>query len=246
MADGKEQTSSEQGEGGGGEKKEEGVFGKIIKTVTYSNGYKNDGKDTGFKALNTAAMNSTAAIAGMKTGTKQTKIKGDTVYHYLNNHYVVVDGNDTLYVNKKQSQTVHGDAQFLYSSNYLQAVKGNQNTRVNQNRTLIVLGESEENYVGKHEVTAPEEFEWKSFERGFSFNKLDLMGAGVDIHGVEITAHGADVDVGIENAEGAVFHQEIKLNHDEGKGLITRVGAEADALLRIDVLLDLGLGTPFR
>ena len=242
MAEENGQSGSEQGEG----KSEEGVFSKFIKTITFDNSYKNDGKDPGFKTLNAASFDSTAAMSGMKAGTKQTKIKGDSIFHYMKNRFVIVDENDTLYVNGQQACTVKGNAQFLCSSNYLRGVSGNEDIRVNKDRTLIVLGTSEENYLGTHEVTAPSEFEWKSFERGFSFTKLDLMALGFDFHGAEITAKGADVDVGIDNAEGSAFHQEIKLTHEKEELFHTKVGFEADVLLRVDSLLDVGLGTPFR
>jgi hypothetical protein len=228
------------------EEPEPSTFDKVIKTITFSNGYQKDGQDAGFKALAAASMDSSSAISGVKAGTKQTIIRGDVVHHFKGNHYVIVDKNDTLFVNEKQSVTVEGNTQHLYNSNFLRAVKGNDYVRVNSSRNLIVLGETTEDYLGTHEITAPEEFEWKSFERGFSFTKLDLMGIGFDFHGAEITGKGADVDVGVENAEGAVFHQEIKFTKEKENLFHQTVGVAVDVLLRVDAMVDIGVGTPFR
>jgi hypothetical protein len=222
------------------------VFEKFVKTITFDNGYHNDGKDPGFKALNAAAVNSATAMSGLKPGASQNLVRGNTVFHYTGDHYGMIDGNDTLEIAGMQTHTIAKNAEFLYLSDYLRGVHGNEAIRVNGEQTIIVLGTSEENYVGTHEVTAPAEFEWKSFERGFSFTKLDLMGIGFDFHGAEITAKGADVDVGVENAEGSVFHHEIKLTHEKEEVFYTKVGLEADVLLRVDALLDVGVGTPFR
>lgn len=222
------------------------VFDHALKTVTFSNGYKNDGQDSGFKALNSASLANSIAMSGVRAGTKQVVIRGDAVYHFLKNHLVMIDGNDSLYVKGEQSETVEQNTEHIYDSDFLRAVKANDHLRVNGTRDLIVLGASEENYVGTHEVTAPQEFEWKSFEHGFSFTKIDLMGFGLDIHALEVEAYGANVEAGVDTAEGAVFHQELKLHHEKESPLIVRVGVEADVLLRGDVLIDIGTGTPFR
>ena len=222
------------------------VFNKTVKTVTFNNGYKNDGSDSGFKTLNAAAVPSTAAMAAMQDGNVQNYLKGNVISHYTGDRRAFIDANDILVVLQQQTETITEDVKHIYLADYLHAVKGNEDIRVNQTRTIIVLGTSEENYVGTHEVTAPEEFEWKSFERGFSFTKMDLMGFGLDVHAVQVEAFGANVEAGLDTAEGALFHQEMKLHHEKESPLIVRMGIEADVLLRGDVLIDIGTGTPFR
>jgi hypothetical protein len=222
------------------------VFSKFIKTITGRNGYQNDGKDPGFKALNAAGLSSVSAMPGLEPGSSQTLVRGSEVSHYLQKRTVLVVSDDKLSVQGHQDVLIMEDATFLCKADFLHGISGNESIRVNQMRNIIVLGTSEENYVGTHEVTAPEEFEWKTFERGFSATKLDLMGFGLDVHAVEVEAYGANVEAGVDSAEGAAFHQELKLSHAEESPIMTREGIEVDLLLRVDGLPDIGVGTPFR
>src|ERR1700761_1106380 len=107
-----------------GPAKEDGVFKKTIKTITFQNGYKNDGKDPGFKALAAASMTSLTAISGVKTGTDQIVIRGDSSFHYMENHSVIIEEIDTLIVNQDQNELVKGDTQHFYKQDFLRAVSG--------------------------------------------------------------------------------------------------------------------------
>jgi hypothetical protein len=228
------------------DKEEESVFQKTQKTVTFSNGYQNDGKDPSFRLLNASSMAASAAISNIPPGTHQNVVRGDAVHHYLQNVLTLIDHNDTLQVDGQQSETVTLDARHFYKANFLRGVSGNDHIRVNQVRDIIVLGESSEQYLGKHEVMAPEEFEWKSFERGFSFTKIDLMGIGLDTHAANVELYGANVGVGVNSTEGTGFHQEGSLQHEHAPLFHTKEGVEVDALFRLDALIDIGTGTPFR
>jgi hypothetical protein len=252
MADEKEQngpkepTEQKETDKNYGPAKEEGVFKKTIKTVTFQNGYHNDGKDPGFKALAAASMASLTAISGVKTGTGQIVIRGDSSFHYMENHSVIIEKIDTLVVNQDQNELVKGDTQHFYKQDFLRAVSGNDDVRVNKQRNIIVLGESQENYVGKHEVTAPEEFEWKSYERGFSFLKLDMATLAMDVHLTAGDVHVVDAEATVFETKGGTFHEILEAQRGRAIALILAAAIELDVMFRGDVLVDLGTGTPFR
>ena len=243
MAEGQGSADSDKKAGG---EKEESPFMKTIKTITFQNGYKNDGNDPGFKALAAASMTSLTAVNGVKPGTKQTIVRGDSSFHFMKNHSVIIEEKDTLIVNGEQNELVKGDAQHFYKSDFLRAVQGNDDVRVNKQRNIIVLGESQENYVGKHEVTAPEEFEWKSYERGFSFLKLDMATFGLDIHLSAGDVHVVDAEAVAFKTKGGTFHEILEAQRGRAIALILAAAIELDIMLRGDLLVDVGTGTPFR
>lgn len=224
---------------------EDGVFTKFVKTLTNQNGYQNDGSDPGFQRLNAAGLDSAAAMSGMDSGVIQQYIQGDCVQHYLGNHFVIVDKNDTLYVNGMQNETVMLDTTHLYKSNFLRGVSKNDDVRVNLQRHMIVLGESSEAYGAKHEINAPEEFEWKTKETGLSVAKIDISGMSLDLHATELDIHEYDIEIAGIKTGGFEGYETFADQRAHAAALLNRIGGSIDILGEINAFVSLGFDLPF-
>ena len=224
---------------------EDGVFTKFVKTLTNQNGYQNDGSDPGFQRLNAASLASTTAMSGVDSGVIQQYIQGDCVQHYMGNRFVIVEKNDTLYVNGMQNETVMLDTTHLYKSNFLRGVSKNDDVRVNLQRHIIVLGESSEDYAAKHEINAPEEFEWKTKETGLSVSKIDISGTSLDLHATEVDIHEYDIEIAGVKTGGFEGYETFAEQRAHASALLSRIGGSLDFLGEINGLPSLGFDFPF-
>ena len=229
-----------------GEKDGSAVFNKLSKTITGKNQYEVERAEADFKLLNPKAMAAQMALDGMKPGVHQHRISGDSSYHYLKNWTRVVDGSEFLTVKQKQDEEIMGDALLTYDSNRTVVVGKSDDLSVQQSQSIFVLGPSSEQYVGKHEVTAPEDFEWKQLESGFTAMSVDLKALDM-----AVTAAAAEFNV-LETSVEAVkafmegFREGAK-GH-EGKAIALRdeaIPMEPVLIFRINVLVQVSIITPF-
>ena len=108
------------------------------------------------------------------------------------------------------------------------------------------MGASTQQFIARHELTAPEEFEWKQFERGFSAMKLDIALLGVDAHIAALDLHVIDLEICIFDADPIILGMKIGGPEVETKALKLEISLELDIKFRGDILVDLGTGTPIR
>lgn len=229
-----------------GEKNGAAVFDKAKKTVTGKNAYEIERAESDFKLLQPGQMNKDIAMAGMKSGAHQNTIRGNSINHYLKNRVRDVDGNDFLTVEKKQEHEVVGDAQFAYDANRTIVVGKTDDLSVKQAQSIFVLGPSTEQYVGKHEVTAPEDFEWKQLESGFTAMSVDMKGADF-----AVTAASAEFNVletAVEGVKGFVEGLHEGAKGHEGHAVALRdeaIPMEPVLIIRINILVQVSAITPF-
>ena len=229
-----------------GKKDGKAVFDKLASTITGKNAYEVDKANVDFKMLSAGGIANPDALGSLKRGTRQDHIKGDYVLQVDGDQYDLIKGNDTLEVTGYQSDHVHGKAKFLYDEDRKVVVGGDYILRVYKASDTFVFGESKEQFVGVHEVTAPEEFEWKQLERGFSALKLDMSGFAMDIHLAQGDLHVIDAEAKVFETKGGTFHEILEAQRGRAIALIICAALELDIMFRGDVLVDLGTGTPFR
>ena len=222
------------------------VFDKSIRTITGRNGYETDKAEAAFRALEANAMTSEAALSAVPTGVDQNNIRGKSVFHCEGDRIDLIDGTETLVVKRTQTQTVFELSQLFYDNTRRVVIAEDDTLTVHGEQQIFVVGESGHQFIGKHEVTAPEEFEWKTFERGFSAYKLDMAVLDVDVHAVGIDTHIADVELALAKGRGGALEEVLKGQEGKADALQLEVSIEVDVKGRADVLVDIGLGTPFR
>ncbi len=229
-----------------GEKSIDAVFSKAIKTVTGQNGYEKDKAEADFKMLAQQNMMSEAAMTSVPAGQDQQNIRGNYVFHTAGNRTMLIDGKETLVVKGTQTHTVDELASLLYNATRKVVVADDDTLTVHGEQQVFVVGESSHQFLGKHEVTAPDEFEWKTFERGFSAYKLDMAVTDFDIHGLGIDTHALDVELALFKGQGGALEEVLKGQEGKADALQLEVSIEIDIKGRGDVLIDIGIGTPFR
>ncbi len=224
----------------------DGVFTSVIKTVTGKNAYEIENAERAFKLLGPKNMDQTIALAGLKPGVHQHVVRGDSVYHYLQKRFNYIDGDDFQFIQGIQREETTGNATFVYSADRRLTVGHDDDFSVNNRQDTFVLGKSTHQFVGKHEVTAPEEFEWKQFERGFSALKLDMATFVLDIHLSEADVHGIDVElIGAETrtVTASDINKAMKV---QLRILLLAAALELAIVGRLNGAPDVGLGTPLR
>ncbi|GGG97476.1 hypothetical protein [Silvibacterium dinghuense] len=224
----------------------DGVFTGAWKVVTGQNSYEIDKAEAMLKSLQPASIAQAEALTGISPGAHQHIIRGDSVYHFLKNRLRYVDGNEGLFVKGTQTEQITKDAKLEYLADRKIGVKADDELSVFGQQDTYILGKSTEQYVGQHEVTAPEEFEWKQLERGFSALKLDLSTFGLDIHAANGDIHVVDAEATVFEAKGGTFKEIIEAQRMNVIALIVAGALELDVILRGDLAPDYGVGTPFR
>ena len=223
----------------------DGVFNSLAKVITGKNAYETEKAEPTLKLLTPASISDEIAMTGIKPGVHQHIIRGDSVYHFLKSRLRFVDANDGLYVKGVQREQITGDAKFGYLADRSVAVKVDDQLTVMGTQDIYVRGKSTAEYRGTHEVTTPEEFEWKQLERGFSALKLDMATLSTDIHVTELGIHEHDVEfVGIKTG-GYEGHSSFKMQRLHIAALMDKIGAAIDVELHGNTLLSLGLDLPF-
>jgi hypothetical protein len=223
-----------------------GVFDKFSKTITGKNMYEVDKAEKDFKLLDPANMATKMANEGMKPGVHHHTVRGDSVYHYLKNRTRLIDGNEFLVVKQQQLEEIIGDSLLTYDANRTVVVGDTDDLSVKKSQSIFVLGPSSEQYVGKHEVTAPEDFEWKQLESGFTATSVDLK--GIDM---AITAASGEFNILETTVEGVAaflkgFHEGA--NGHEGKAIALRdeaIPMEPVLIVRVNILVQVCIITPF-
>ena len=229
-----------------GEKNLGAVFSKAWKTATGQNGYETDKAEADFKMLAKQNMISEAAMESVPPGTDQQNIRGTYVLHTVGDRIMLIDGNETLVVKGTQTHTVDQLARLLYNNTRKVVIADDDTLTVHGDQQIFIVGESAEQYLGKHEVTAPEEFEWKTFERGFSAYKLDMAVTDFDIHALGVDTHALDVELALLKGRGGALEEVLKGQEGKADALQLEISVEVDVKGRGDVLIDIGVGTPFR
>lgn len=233
-------------EGMFGQKNAKGVFNKLKTVITGKNAYETEKAEADLKQLSSGDIAQAQALALSEPGTVQTIIRGDHIDVYQGNHFVEVDKGDYLTVKQIQKHEVDGNAQLRFLSNRDLVVRGNYQLSVFKRSDTYVLGPSTEQYVGVHELTVPEEFEWKQLERGFSALKLDTAVFGLDMHASAVDMHVIDVELAVFEGVSKVFREKTEAQEMHAILIIIRFALELDIMIRGDILIDLGTGTPFR
>ena len=226
--------------------KTESVFTKAVRTVTGQNGYETDKAEAAFKTLQASAVTSKSALSNIPSGVDQNNIRGMSVFHSEGDRTDLIDGKETLVVKETQKHTVFELSQLLYNDTRTVVIADDDMLTVHGEQQVFVVGESGHQFVGQHEVTAPTEFEWKTFEYGFTAYKVDMAVADVDVHGVGIDAHIADAELAIFKGRGGALEEVLKGQEGKGDAIQLEVSIEVDIKGRGDVLVDVGIGTPFR
>lgn len=224
----------------------EGVWAGIVKTVTGKNAYESDKVEQAYKLLDKDQIAQDTAMPGMKAGSRQENIKGNSILIVSGQRYAHVMQSDQQIVDGTQYEQTGQDANFLYMAKRDISVQGDEAHLVYGKQDIFVLGPSTQQFIAKHELTAPEEFEWKQFERGFSAMKLDIALLGVDAHVSALDLHVIDLEVCIFDTDPIVLGMKIGGPEVETKALKLEISLELDVKFRGDILIDLGLGTPFR
>lgn len=223
-----------------------GVFSGAVKVATGKNTYETEKAESDFKLLQPDSMASAIAMAGMQSGVHQHTIRGNSVYHFLQNRLRFVDGNDALHVLGTELNQITGDANFAYLANRKVAVGQNDEFAVKGTLDTFVLGKSTEQFVGSHEVTAPEEFEWKQLERGFSALKLDMATFGLDIHAAAADIHAVDAELIGAETKSTTFSDVNKAMKMQLVALLLAGAIELAVVARLNIAPDFGDGTPVR
>lgn len=229
-----------------GEKNAKAAFDKTKKTITGKNMYEVERAESDFKLLDPKKMAETMANAGMKPGVHQHTVRGNSVYHYLKDRTRIIDGNEFLVVNKQQQEEVIGDSLLTYDSNRTIVVGKLDDLSVKGPQTIFVLGSSTEQYVGKHEVTAPEDFEWKQLESGFTAMSVDLKGLDMAVTAAAGEFNVLETSVESIKAFAEGFREGVK-GH-EGKAVALRdeaIPMEPVLIFRVNILVQVSIITPF-
>ncbi|GAA3753554.1 hypothetical protein [Terriglobus aquaticus] len=221
------------------------VFKGAIKTFTGKNAYESEKVEQSYKMLTPEGMISASALSALQAGQHQEITRGNAAMQVTQDRYTFIDGNEIQRILQTQREETHGDANFSWLANRNIAVQGNEEHLTYGDLDTYVRGESVEMFVGKHEVTAPEEFEWKQLERGFSYLKQDMMVAGLDLHVSQIDVHQVDVEVsGLETKVHGGSH-DLRGEGVKIHAFFSRIGSHLEATLHANPLISLGLDIPF-
>jgi hypothetical protein len=229
-----------------GQKDIPSVFNKLVHTVTGKNAYEIDRAEQDFKLLSADGIATNTGMKGLKSGSGQNHITGNYVFQVDGDRLGLINGDDSLKVTGAQTEHIAGNAIFLYDKSRKVVVRLDYDLSVAGDSTRFVFGKSSEQFVGQHEVTAPEEFEWKQMERGFSAMKLDMATFGLDIHAMSADVHVVDAEATVMEGKGGTFHEIIEGQRMNLIALILATAMRLDIMLRADALIDVGTGTPFR
>lgn len=229
----------------GGEKKDS-VFTKVIKTVSGTTTYEMDGARRDLGALSNAAVANDSALTDIPIGVEQTSIAGNSVRYVWGKRTTLVSNNDILNVEGQEIHTIVQDSQHFYEANRRVVVGNNDTQTVGNRQDLFVIGQSSYQYIGDHELTAPGDFEWKTFERGFTAYKIDLCLFNLDAHLMSIDTHVMDVELAGFKGRGGALEEVLKGQEGKADAIQLEVSIEVDIKGRGDVLVDIGIGTPFR
>ncbi len=167
------------------------VFDGMGKVITGHNAYDGGKVKDAFKLLQPRQIGTELALPGMDPGASQTHIHGN-VTTYLDNDVL-------LFIQGARTEMTMKTADFGFMDTKNTAVYGNEEQLNYGRNDLFVLGESTLQYKLKREITAPEDFEWKQFDRGFSATKMDITGletaaslAKVEFTGLDYSLKGID------------------------------------------------------
>ena len=189
----------EKGKDAGKEKEPEGslpkVFNKIWQTSTFHTPDFQEGKDPVFGLLMAKDIASDGAITAVLPGNQQTVINGDSILHLTGNRSERIDKDESLEIIGTQAHVMHESAQLSYEKSRLIAVKEFDLQRIHGGRDVVVIGETNELYMAKREVSAPEDFEWKQFDRSYNTTKFDWTNAATEITMVLVEFTGVDLSL---------------------------------------------------
>ncbi len=229
-----------------GEKSLGSVFSKAVKTVTGKNSYEKENAENDFKTLAKANLASAEAMQSIPPGAVQQKVAGDHVLHVNGKRTMLINGDELLDITGTQTHRIGQLATLMYNDTRKVIIVDNDTLTVHGQQQVFIVGESGHQFIGKHEVTAPEEYEWKTFERGFSAYKLDTCVLDFDVHGTSIDTHVIDVELAGFKGRGGALEEVLKGQKGEAEAIQLEISIEVDIKGRGDVLVDIGIGTPFR
>ncbi len=168
------------------------VFDGAKKIITGHNVYDGGKVADAFKILQPKQIGTELALPGLEPGVAQTHINGN-VTTYL-------DKNVLLFIQGTRTEMTMQEADFGFMQNKNTAVYGNEEQLNYKRNDLFVLGEATLQYKSTREIHAPEDFEWKQFDRGFSATKLEFAAletsatlAKVEFTGLDYSLKGIDL-----------------------------------------------------
>lgn len=228
-----------------GQKNFSGVFDQVVKTFTGKNMYETEKAEADFKLLQPQDIAGALAIAGLKPGVHQQNVRGDSVYHFHKNRFRFVDENDWLFVKGTQTEEIEKNATLTYLKDRTVVVGRDDDLSVKNLQTIFVVGPSTAQYVGKHEVTAPENFEWKQMDRSFSATATELKALDFEFKALALETYGAGAELKAVKGEAEGAHESAK-GH-EGKALAVKnqiTPIEIVLINRGNLFVEISLITP--
>ncbi len=183
-----------------------GTFDMVAKTISGESGKTKDNVPLKFQNLQDAQMHKANAIKGMEPGAGQHRIKGNYIHHINGLRAIGISGDDILYVGQDQSETVKGDAEFVYLQDRRQSTVGNEAWLVQKTREMWVVGQSSDNYIDKHDVNAPESFEWKHEESTFIATQNENCYWGNSLYGMKTEIGLVDNDISLSGLSYDKLH----------------------------------------
>jgi len=222
-----------------------GVFAKAFQTVTGLNAYETEKVEPAYKLLSPEGMISDSALSSLKSGQHQEVTRGVAAEEVTQSRFTFINGDEWLRVLQKQTEEIHGDTNLSFLKSRYVAVGMNEEHLTYGDLDTYVRGSSTEMFVGTHELTAPEEFEWKQLERGFSAMVLDmkLFGLGFFVGSADIGKW--DLDTKEVKTKLHEMHEHLTAQRAAISALLTRVGGHLEATLHGNPLISLGLDLPF-
>ena len=221
------------------------VFKGMAKIITGKNAYETDKVDHAYKLLEPENMTSPSALSALKAAQHQEITRGDAAMQVTEDRTTYIDGNEKVRIQLEQTEETHGVARLTWLEDRYLAVQGDEEHLTYGSLDTFVRGESHEMFVGQHEVTAPEEFEWKQLERGFSFLKQDMMVAGLDLHVSQLDIHQVDVEIAGLETKGYEGSADLRAEGVKIHAFFARIGSHLEATLHGNPLISLGLDIPW-
>ncbi len=168
------------------------VFDGEEKIRTGHNAYDGSKVKYAFNILQADQISSDKALAGLQPAVVQNHVTGNVATYLDNDVFLFIQGTRTEITYDK------ADFGFLKMKNT--AVYGDEE-QINYGRNdLFVLGEASLQYKSKRDITAPEDFEWKQFDHGFSATKMEFAAleisatlAKVEFTGIDYSLKGIDL-----------------------------------------------------
>ena len=224
----------------------EPIFRAKTLVITEEHGGKDDKASPDWGRLSPSSIAKPTGLASSLPGSDVKVVHGDYNEHLCDNKNTNVFKNETLNVMADQFETIQGATKLTYVHGRDAVIGDEDQIQVNGIQKTYVLGESEERYMQKHEVHAPEEFELKHFERGLTYVEFKLLGVGASVKGRESEVKVSGDENALYESFMKGFHEKANAQKAEAEALSDKAAITADANARVNALPDVGVGTPIR